>query len=210
MRLLLLTFLLSITNSALAIDSQRDLPIHYDLVSAGDKPVALLGNQVLQGHPAPDFKVVDSNFEPKRLSDYVGKPILISVVASLDTGVCSVQTKRFNQELLEGNSELVILTISTDLPFAQKRFCQAESVDQVVVLSDAVWRDFGTNYGILIKDMGLLSRAIFVINSEGTLIYKEIVPQLSDEPDYQTALEQLSIEKQHPESTELGSTNTTE
>lgn len=177
-----------LSTSVLAYDIQQDLPVHYDLVKAGDKPVALLGNQVSVGTKAPNFKVVDSKFRVKQLSDYHDQPILLSVVPSLDTGICSMQTKRFNEEVANLPQDVVMLTISADLPFAQKRFCQVENIDKVETLSDSVWRDFGMNYGLLIKDMGLLARAIFVIAPDGLVTYKEVVPSLSSHPNYEGAL----------------------
>ncbi|MDC2888363.1 thiol peroxidase [Psychrosphaera algicola] len=178
--------------SVSAADIQKDLPIHYDIVSAGDKPVALLGPQINVGQLAPNFKVVDSKFKTKSLSDFKGKPVLISVVPSLDTGVCSIQTKRFNDEVSNLPQDIVMLTISADLPFAQKRFCQAENVDKLMTLSDSVWRDFGMSYGVLIKDMGLLARSVFVIGPDGVIFYKEIVAKLSEQPDYDAAFHAIT------------------
>ncbi len=163
-----------------------------DLVKAGDKFVTLLGKQIQVGEKAPNFKVVDQNFSPVELKDFAGKNILISVVPSIDTGVCSLQTKRFNDEMLKLPEQLISLTISNDLPFAQKRFCSKENIDRIAVLSDSVWRNFGENYGLLIKDMGLLSRAILVINSQGVLVYKDLVANLSAHPNYSAALEALN------------------
>ena len=160
-------------------------------VNIGDKTVVLEGSVVHQGQSAPDFKVVDEHFEAVHLRDFAGSPILLSVVPSIDTGVCSLQTKRFNDAVLDLPGNVKILTISTDLPFAQKRFCTAEKVDNLQVLSDAVWRDFGLKYGLLIKDMGLLSRAVYVIDSHGMVRYKQLVPQLSQQPDYDKALTKL-------------------
>lgn len=162
-----------------------------DLVKAGTKFVTLLGNQVNVGDKAPNFKVVNDSFAPVELATYSNKTLLISVVPSLDTGVCSIQTKRFNEEVANLPDDIVMLTISNDLPFAQKRFCKAENIDKVKVLSDAVWRDFGQKYGLLIKDMGLLTRAIFIIEPNGTIAYKELVENISNHPDYDMALSTL-------------------
>ncbi len=162
-----------------------------NLVMAGTKYVTLLGNQVNVGEDAPNFKVVTESFSPVTLAEFKDKSILISVVPSLDTGVCSIQTKRFNDEVANLPSDVVMLTISNDLPFAQKRFCKTEKVESIKVLSDAVWRDFGQNYGLLIKDMGLLTRAIFIIDSDGKIAYKELVANISQHPDYDTALAKL-------------------
>ena len=162
-----------------------------NVVMAGSKYVTLLGNQVNLGDIAPNFKVVTESFSPVTLADFKHKSILISVVPSLDTGVCSIQTKRFNEEVANLPADVVMLTISNDLPFAQKRFCETEKVDGIKVLSDAVWRDFGQNYGLLIKDMGLLTRAIFIIDADGKIAYKELVANISQHPDYDSALTKL-------------------
>jgi thiol peroxidase len=162
-----------------------------NLVMAGKKYVTLLGNQVNLGENAPNFKVVTESFSPITLNEFKNKHVLISVVPSLDTGVCSIQTKRFNEEVANLPEDVIMLTISNDLPFAQKRFCKTEKVASIKVLSDAVWRDFGLKYGLLIKDMGLLTRAIFIISADGKIAYKELVGKLSQHPDYDTALAKL-------------------
>jgi len=182
-----------VTNTASASPSpsllqQTNLQQTTDLVKANNKFVTLLGTQIDVGQSAPNFKVVDANFSPVMLSDFVGKSVLISVVPSLDTGVCSLQTKRFNEEVVKLPQDIVMLTISNDLPFAQKRFCKTENIDKLQVLSDSVWRDFGSKYGLLIKDMGLLTRAILIIDSSGKIAYKEIVANISNHPNYELAL----------------------
>ncbi|WP_425462581.1 thiol peroxidase [Litorilituus lipolyticus] len=187
-----------------------ELTATSNLVKAGNKYVTLLGTQVNVGEQAPDFKVVDKNFAPVTLENFSNQTVLISVVPSLDTGVCSLQTKRFNEEVGKLPKNISLVTISNDLPFAQKRFCKTEKVDQIKVLSDSVWREFGINYGLLIKDMGLLTRAIFIINNEGKIVYKELVANISEHPNYDKALEFIKntapvvvIEKEvAPESTD--------
>jgi len=164
------------------------LPSTKNLVKAGDKYITLLGQQVQVGELAPQFKVVDKNFSPVTLKDFKGQTLLISVVPSLDTGVCSIQTKRFNEEVEKLPENITMLTISNDLPFAQKRFCDVEKIEGIKVLSDSVWRDFGTSYGLLIKDMGLLTRALFIINDKGKIVYKELVANISQHPNYDKAL----------------------
>ena len=185
--LLLACFTLTFNSYAFSVE-QSSLQATNNLVKAGDKFVTLLGQQVAVGEQAPDFKVVDKNFAPVSLKDFPGQTVLISVVPSLDTGVCSIQTKRFNEEAGKLPKNITILTISNDLPFAQKRFCESEKVESVKVLSDSVWRQFGANYGLLIKDMGLLTRAIFIINDQGKIVYKELVKNISQHPDYDKAL----------------------
>lgn len=180
-----ITFSLSFNAKAF---NQDNLTQTQNLVKANDKYVTLLGTQVNIGEKAPNFKVVDKNFLPVQLADFKDQTILISVVPSLDTGVCSIQTKRFNEEAAKLPSNITLLTISNDLPFAQKRFCKVEGVDQIKVLSDSVWRNFGENYGLIIKDMGLLTRAIFIIDNKGSVQYKELVANISQHPDYESAL----------------------
>ena len=160
-------------------------------VSAQSKPITLLGQGVKVGDKAPAFKVVNDKFTPITLDDYQGKAVLISVVPSLDTGVCSIQTKHFNEKVAERFPQIAMLTISADLPFAQKRFCKAENIDKVTTLSDSVWRDFGQNYGLIIKDMGLLTRAVFVLDANHNIVYKQLVADLSTEPDYAPVVSQL-------------------
>jgi len=159
-----------------------------NIVTMGGKPLTLLGPELAVGEPVPDFRVVDAAFEPVRLSDFSDKVRFISAVPSLDTGVCAAQTKRFNDELARLPSDLVVITVSMDLPFAQKRFCEAEKVEGLVMTSDHVWREFGLAYGVLIKDLGLLARSIFVVGKDGKLLYKQVVPELTDHPDYDAAL----------------------
>ena len=185
--------LLALSCSYATANSQTttDLPQNTQLVKAGGKYITLLGQQVSVGDKAPNFKVVNDAFTPVNLSDYSNKILLISAVPSLDTGVCSLQTKRFNEEIIKFSKDIQVLTLSNDLPFAQKRFCKTEKIDNVTVLSDSVWRDFGTKYGLLIKDMGLLTRAIFIIDGTGKIAYKELVEELSSHPDYDTALATL-------------------
>lgn len=164
----------------------------YNIVKVGSKSVVLQGTQQEVGSIAPNFKVANEHFSPVSLNDFKGKKVLLSIVPSLDTGVCSVQTKLFNEEAIKLEPGVKILTISTDLPFAQKRFCNDEKVSNLQVLSDAVWHEFGYHYGLHIKDMGLLARAIFVINESGIITYKEIVGNLSQHPNYEVALQHLA------------------
>ncbi|MDC3211037.1 thiol peroxidase [Pseudoalteromonas distincta] len=160
-------------------------------VSAQGKPVTLLGQGISIGDRAPNFKVVDDNFIPVTLEDYKGQAVLISVVPSLDTGICSLQTKHFNEKVASQFPSVVMLTISADLPFAQKRFCKAENIDKITTLSDSVWRDFGQKYGLIIKDMGLLTRTVFILDESHNVIYKQLVSSLSTEPEYNSVIEKL-------------------
>jgi len=158
------------------------------LVTIEGNPLTLLGSEIKVGDAAPDFRVVDEGFKPVKLSDFRGKVVLISAVPSLDTGVCAMQTKRFNDEVDKLPENVTVLTVSQDLPFAQKRFCESEKIAKVRVLSDHVWREFGLGYGVLIKDMGLLARAVFVVGADGRVAYCQIVPEVTTHPDYDAAL----------------------
>lgn len=162
-----------------------------DVVTFQGNPLTVVGEEVKAGDSAPAFRVVDGGFGVVGLADLAGKAVLISAVPSLDTPVCAAQTKRFNEEATALGDDVAVLTISTDLPFAQGRFCEAEAIGGVQVLSDAVWREFGNGYGILIKDMGLLARAVFVIDRGGRIAYSEVVGELTEHPDYTAALAAL-------------------
>ena len=158
------------------------------VVTFKGNPLTLLGPEVQVGQAAPEFTVVDKDFKPVKLSEFAGKVVLISAVPSLDTKVCSIQTKRFNEEAAKLADEITVLTISEDLPFAQGRFCSSEKVEGHKVLSDHVYREFGQKYGLLIKDMMLLARSVWVIGKDGKIKYRQIVGELTEEPDYGAAL----------------------
>lgn len=149
--------------------------------------VTLLGTEVIVGNEAPNFTVLSNGLKEKTLEDYDGKVKIISVVPSLDTGVCSQQTKRFNDEV-EKLDNVQVLTISMDLPFAQARWCGAEGVDQVETLSDHRDADFGKKYGTLIKELRLLTRAVFVVDTNNKVTYVQYVDEVTDHPDYDAAL----------------------
>ena len=170
---------------------ETKLSENNSLVKAGDKFVTLIGQQINVGELAPNFKVVNESFSPVTLDTFKGKNILISVVPSVGTDLCSIQTKKLNNSMTTLNEDTIFLTISNDLPFAQKRFCKNEDSANTQVLSDSVWRDFGTKYGVLIKDMGLLTRSIFIIDSNQVITYKEIVENISQHPNYAKALEEI-------------------
>lgn len=158
------------------------------IVTVEGNPLTLVGPAIGVGDVAPDFRVVDAEFGEVTLSDFAGKTVLISAVPSLDTPVCSIQTRRFNEEAERLGDGVVVLTVSQDLPFAQARFCGAENITKIRVLSDHVHREFGQRFGVLIKGSALLARSIWVISPEGTITYCQVVPELTDEPDYAAAL----------------------
>jgi thiol peroxidase len=161
------------------------------LITRKGQPVTLLGPDLKVGDLAPNFRVVDATYQPVEFLSFHGRPVLIAAVPSLDTGLCSLETKRFNEEAAKLPPEVQILTISMDLPFAQKRFCDAEHVDRLKVLSDHVWREFGMRYGVLTEDRALLARSIFVVGRDGRVAYREIVPEQSNPPNYDAALEAI-------------------
>jgi thiol peroxidase len=154
------------------------------IITFKGKPFTLLGPQLKAGDKAPDFAVVDNGLAPVSLASSAGKIRIISSVPSLDTPVCDTETRRFNQEAAGLPDAVVVLTISLDLPFAQKRWCGAAGIDKVTTLSDYRDRSFGQNYGVLIKELLLLTRGIFVIDAEDVIRYIQIVPEVTSEPDY--------------------------
>jgi len=158
------------------------------IVTMKGNPLTLLGEEIKVGDAAPDFLVLDNDLAPVRLSSFRGKVCVIASVPSLDTPVCDLETRRFNEEATRLGPELVMLTISMDLPFAQKRWCGAAGVTGVRTLSDHRDASFGTSYGVLIKELRLLARAVFVVDREGTVQYVELVNEITNEPDYEAAL----------------------
>lgn len=157
------------------------------LVTMKGDGLTLLGDAVRVGQKAPDFEVVANDLSTVRFSSFFGKICIISSVPSLDTSVCHMMTCRFNKEACN-LTDAVVLTISMDLPFAQKRWCGASGVANVQTLSDHRDASFGKAYGVLIKELRLLARAVFVVNKEGCLEHVQIVPELTDEPDYDAVL----------------------
>jgi thiol peroxidase len=150
-------------------------------------PKTLVGPELKAGDKAPEFTALDNSLKPVTLSDTGHKTRIFSVVPSLDTPVCDMQTKRFNEEAGK-LQDVDIYTVSMDLPFAQKRFCNSFALDNVKMLSDHKDASFGEAYGTLIKDMRILSRAIFVVGADNKLKYVEYVPEVSQHPDYEAAL----------------------
>lgn len=154
------------------------------IITFKGNPFTLLGAELKVGAKAPEFRVVDNSLAPITLASYRGKIKVISAVPSLDTPVCDTETRRFNQEAAGLPDNVVVLTISLDLPFAQKRWCGAAGIDRVTTLSDYQERSFASAYGVLIKELKLLSRSIFVIDADDTIRYIQIVPEVTSEPDY--------------------------
>ena len=161
------------------------------LVTFKGNPLTLVGNVIKVGDMAPDFTALANDLSPISLSSFKGKPLIISSVPSLDTPVCDMSTRRFNQEATALGSDVTILTISMDLPFAQARWCGAAGVQNIVTLSDHRDASFGMAYGLLIKELRLLARAVFVIDKNGKIQYLQLVPEVAQEPDYDGALDAL-------------------
>ncbi len=162
-------------------------------VTMRGNPIDLLGPKLSPGDSAPDFTCVDTNLGAVTLKDTAGKARLFSVVPSLDTPVCSIQTKRFSEDVSTLGDKIASYTISLDLPFAMKRFCSDNKIENLINLSDAHDHSFGEHYGVLISGLPipLLARAIFVVDASDKLTYVEIVPEIASEPNYDNVLSAL-------------------
>lgn len=155
-------------------------------------PLTLAGNELKVGDRAPDFQVVDQDLKPVKFSGSQGKLTLILSVPSLDTSVCSRETRRFNEEVAKVGNQVRALTISMDLPFAQKRWCGSEGIESLEVLSDYQLADFGNKYGVLIHELRLLARSVFIIDQKGVIKYIHLVKEVTQEPPYQEVMKNLS------------------
>ena len=151
--------------------------------------LTLEGTPVETGDAAPDFSILTTELQPKSLADYKGKVLILVTVPSLDTPVCDVEARRFNQEAADLHEDIEVLTISADLPFAQARWCGAAGIESVEVLSDHKDLSFGHSYGVVIKELRLLARTVFVLNRDHKIIYSQIVSEVTEEPDYKAAIE---------------------
>ncbi len=158
------------------------------LVTMKGRGLTLVGNKVEVGDKAPDFEVTAVNLSQVRFSSFRGKVCIITCFPSLDTSVCDIMTRKFNEEAVALGDDVVVLAISMDLPFAQDRWCIAADVKNVHMLSDHRAASFGQAFGVLIKDLRLLARAVFVIDREGIVRCLQIVPELTHEPDYEATL----------------------
>lgn len=157
-------------------------------ISFKGNPMTLLGDTVEVGQQAPDFTVLGGDLSPIKLSNYKGKTVIVAFYPSIDTGVCQLQNKRFNSEAAK-LKDAVVLSISCDLPFAQGRFCAAEGLNNVVTLSDHKDTDFGLKYGLLIKELRLLTRGTLIVDKNGVIKYFEVCPEVTNEPNYDAALQ---------------------
>lgn len=151
-------------------------------------PVELAGTPPQVGDQAPAFDLVNSNMEPVKLADTSGKVRILSVVPSIDTPVCETQTRKFNQALDQMPDSVVGYTISVDTPFAQKRWCGAEGIEKMQLLSDYKGNNFGKDYGLYIPEIGLHARAVYIVDGDGKIVYQQLVPSISEEPNYDEVL----------------------
>lgn len=158
------------------------------IITFKGNPLTLLGPEVKVGDTAPDFSVVTNDLTSVTLADYKGKVLIIAAVPSLDTPVCDMEGRRFNSEASKLSDDVKVLTVSMDLPFAQARWCGAAEIDAVVTLSDHAHASFGENWGTLIKELRLLTRAVFVVGKDGKVAYVEYLDEITEEPNYDAAL----------------------
>ena len=158
-------------------------------ITMNGNPLTLAGNQLKNGDTAPNFTVTSTSLSDVQLSEFKGKTIVLSVFPSIDTPVCAMQTKMFFKKATEMNKDVVILSISKDLPFALSRFCAAEGLEQVHVLSDYKANDFGLKYGFLINELQLLARGVVVIDKNNVIQHIEYVAEMTNEPNYDAAIE---------------------
>ena len=159
------------------------------VVTFQGNPLTLVGNAVKVGDKAPSFVALDKDLTPVRLSDFSGRIKIISVTPSLDTPVCNLQATTFNREAQSLTEDMALINISMDLPFAIARFCSTHGIDKLRTLSDHRDASFGIGYGVLVEELRLLARSIFVIDKADVVRYAEIVPEMTKEPDYDKALE---------------------
>ncbi|MFZ5449572.1 MAG: thiol peroxidase [Thermodesulfobacteriota bacterium] len=159
------------------------------LITMKGNPLTLVGQEIRVGEPAPDFEVIANDLSPFKFSSLKGKVAIISSVPSLDTPTCNFETRRFNEEAAKLGPNVEILTISMDLPFAQKRWCAAAGVERVKTYSDHRDAAFGMTYGVVIKELRLLARAVFVVDQAGVVRYVQLVKELADEPNYDEVLQ---------------------
>jgi thiol peroxidase len=160
-------------------------------ITSHGNPLTLVGDEIKAGMPAPDCEVIDNDLKPVKLSSFRGKILVITSVPSLDTPVCDIQTRRFNEEAALLGPDVQIITVSMDLPFAQKRWCGAAGVEKVKTFSDHRQADFGQAYGVLIKELRLLARAVFIIDAPGKVRYVQLIKEVSSEPNYEEVMQAL-------------------
>jgi len=164
----------------------------HGLITIHGDPLTLVGDEIKVGSQAPDVELLDNDLKPVKLSAYLGKVLVIASVPSLDTPVCDIEARRFNDEAANLGSDIELITISMDLPFAQKRWCGVAGITRIKTLSDHRQADFGMAYGVLIKELRLLARAIFILDRRGTVQYVQLIKEVADEPNYEEVLQTLN------------------
>jgi thiol peroxidase len=164
--------------------------VRNDFFKLGDKFATIFGDDVKVGDVAPEFTSMLPGWKPiNPLQESKGKVIILCAVPSIDTETCDIETRRFNEEASKLSDDIVIYTVSTDFPFAQKRWCGAAGVERVRLVSDVLETEFGLKYGLLIKERRFFRRAVFIVNREGKLTYVNYLPILGQEPDYREVIE---------------------
>lgn len=158
-------------------------------VTMHGKKLSLEGSVLAKGEKAPAFTLVDKTMNDMSLNDFKGRIVILSTVPSLDTPTCSIETSRFNHEAAALGEKVAIVTVSRDLPFAQARWCAAAGIDRLTTLSDYKNTSFSKEYGVFIKELSLLTRAIYIIDLQGNIVYSQFVPEITKEPDYKDVLD---------------------
>jgi thioredoxin-dependent peroxiredoxin len=171
---------------------EKNMKERQGIITIHGNPLTLVGDEPKAGAAAPDVEVLDNDLNPVKLSSYRGKILVIASVPSLDTPVCDLETRRFNDEAANLGADIEMLTISMDLPFAQKRWCGAAGVTRLQTLSDHRQAEFGMAYGVLIKELRLLARAVFIVDRQGMVQYVQLVKEVTDEPNYEAVLQALA------------------
>ncbi len=172
-------------------DEEKSMTARPGIITIHGNPLTLVGAEVQVGQPAPDIELLDNDLNPVKLSAWRGKVVVLTSVPSLDTPVCDLETRRFNDEAASFGPDVQIITVSMDLPFAQKRWCGAAGVDKVKTLSDHREAAFGLAYGVLIKELRLLARAVWIIDRQGLVQYKQLVQEVTNEPNYEEVIQAL-------------------
>lgn len=191
MNKLIIISLLAVTVAVAKAQQPNTMKETKNITSHSGNPLTLLGEPTVMGEIAPNFTVVDIKGKEVHLSDFKGKTVVITVFPSIDTPVCASQTRHFNREATTLGKDVVVLTVSKDLPFALGRFCAAEGLQHIHTLSDYRESDFGLKYGYLIKENKLLSRGTVIVDKNGKVVYVEYVDDITKEPNYHAALETL-------------------
>lgn len=164
-------------------------------VNFGGNKVNLYGKEVKVGDKAPEFKAINNDLSVFDSKENLGKIVVYSVVPSIDTGVCSLQTRAFNEDAAELGEDVKIITVSCDLPFAQKRFCAVEGIDNSITVSDYRFHDFGKKFGFLMEDLALLARGVVVVDKDGKITYTEYVSEVTNEVNFKAALDAIKALK---------------